>query len=109
MSKPRPPTDAELKKLVMAAEKAGVGTVGITPQRLLSIIAERDTAHANGRAEMREEAAKVTEACVEYKCCGKLIMKSDDGINLTGEECCGNPEAIPWYPDQIADAIRNLP
>jgi hypothetical protein len=55
-----------------------------------------------------ERAAKVAEDSVRQKCCGHGRVVYGSRGEPVGEECCGNPDIEPMYPDEIASSIRSL-
>lgn len=58
--------------------------------------------------ETLERAAKVAEDSVRQKCCGHGRVVCDTRGEPVGEECCGNPDIEPMYPNEIAQSIRSL-
>ena len=66
-------------------------------------------------AEIRERAEKATEGpwdhtgqhvwCAEgtQECCGRGMPLTDDGIEVTGYVCCGQPE-VNWQQVQVAES-----
>ena len=54
-------------------------------------------------AVVLERAAEVAENSVRQECCGNHL---NDGSSFP--ECCGSPDIVPMYPNEIAAAIRAL-
>lgn len=60
------------------------------------------------RDDIIEMCAKVAEESVRQKCCGRGRVVCDGNGEPIGEDCCGEPDLEPMYPNEIASSIRSL-